>query len=546
MNCSIEHYKNCTRLYAVMKNKHISLTVLFMTLTLATSSYAQQDWRRLYVSTGNNDVRGATIDIRNDKFIMVMSSAGLFQVNISSPLLSSKRILGEPVNEIFTRGERILAATDRGLFSSNNNGNNWLRENTEAAVYDISAEDDRYLLASDKGIFVRSLDEPVWQRFPGSLGREKVLRLLVSENGFFAMTRHDLYFINADHALGIKAFSLGMGSEDGTDVETEDERTLPAGWENELVDVFMGYEGLYLAARHGIYISQDGGTTWREFRWPGNISGIISSVVSITGEDGREIVCFSSSKGVACGHEGAVKNLYAGMDEIDVVRLSILRERGLIAATRRGVYIIDDVTSTLKNNDPTNYAPQCIFKDYPRIEAEFSFEPSVRQVQVMAVDHAEADKSKIDAWRRQARVKALVPDLSIGVDRASGELLHWDTGSNPDVLQKGRSYSDWDVRLTWKLSDMVWSSDQTAIDSRSKLMVELREQVIDQVTRIYFERRRLQVELSACSYADSGERMAAEMRVAELTALLDGYTGGAFSRLIINDSFNHQPRRDNP
>jgi hypothetical protein len=110
-------------------------------------------------------------------------------------------------------------------------------------------------------------------------------------------------------------------------------------------------------------------------------------------------------------------------------------------------------------------------------------------------------------------------------------------------LIKGRSYVDWDASLTWQLSDLIWSSDQTSIDSRSKLMVELRNEVLDQVTRIYFERRRLQVELAACAYPDKGERMAAEMRVDELTALIDGYTGGEFSGRLNQSSFNKQPRR---
>ncbi len=161
----------------------------------------------------------------------------------------------------------------------------------------------------------------------------------------------------------------------------------------------------------------------------------------------------------------------------------------------------------------------------------------------MAINYAEANKSKIDAWRRQARMKAFVPDISFGADRASSNLFHWDTGPNPDSLLKGRSSVDWDVSLTWQLSDLVWSSDQTTIDSRSKLMVELRNEIVDQVTRIYFERRRLQVELLSCAYPDKGERLAAEMRVDELTSLIDGYTGGEFSGRINQQSINKQPRR---
>jgi hypothetical protein len=187
----------------------------------------------------------------------------------------------------------------------------------------------------------------------------------------------------------------------------------------------------------------------------------------------------------------------------------------------------------------------CRFKDYAGILEEFSHEPTVRDVQMMAVDYAEANKSKIDAWRRQARIKALLPHVSVGIDRNFNDKYHWDTGPNPDVLAKGRTANNWDAGVTWDFGDLIWSTDQTSIDSRSKMMVELREEVLDQVTRIYFERRRLQVELSSCAYPNAGDRMAAEMRVDELTALVDGYTGGLFSKRISQHSLNNQPGRGN-
>ena len=62
-------------------------------------------------------------------------------------------------------------------------------------------------------------------------------------------------------------------------------------------------------------------------------------------------------------------------------------------------------------------------------------------------------------------------------------------------------------------------------------MVELREDIINQVTRLYFERRRLQIEMRA-SGPDAQPVWTYELRIAELTALLDGLTGGGFSRSI--------------
>ena len=93
--------------------------------------------------------------------------------------------------------------------------------------------------------------------------------------------------------------------------------------------------------------------------------------------------------------------------------------------------------------------------------------------------------------------------------------------------------------MSWDLADLVWSSDQTSIDSRSKLMVELREDILAQVTRLYFERRRLQMDLAAGSAVDTVDM---RLRIDELTALLDAYTGGKFSKFFEKSRKNEEVR----
>jgi hypothetical protein len=88
----------------------------------------------------------------------------------------------------------------------------------------------------------------------------------------------------------------------------------------------------------------------------------------------------------------------------------------------------------------------------------------------------------------------------------------------------------WDINCSWDLGDLVWNNDQTSIDTRSKLMVELRNDIIDEITRLYFERRRIQVELLQNPPKDSVKCMEKELRIQELTANIDGMTGGYFSR----------------
>ena len=77
---------------------------------------------------------------------------------------------------------------------------------------------------------------------------------------------------------------------------------------------------------------------------------------------------------------------------------------------------------------------------------------------------------------------------------------------------------------------MIWGEQQRLIDSQVRLLVKLRQDILDEVTRLYFERRRLKSELSSCSL--SAEVQEKRLRIEEITALLDALTGGYLSENV--------------
>jgi len=85
---------------------------------------------------------------------------------------------------------------------------------------------------------------------------------------------------------------------------------------------------------------------------------------------------------------------------------------------------------------------------------------------------------------------------------------------------------------------LFWSEAQTSIDVRSRLMVELRDDILDEVTKLYFERLRVKMEFDSLSIEDRKKRFEKELKLRELAAILDGLTGGYFSRQCrMRDSF---------
>jgi hypothetical protein len=63
-------------------------------------------------------------------------------------------------------------------------------------------------------------------------------------------------------------------------------------------------------------------------------------------------------------------------------------------------------------------------------------------------------------------------------------------------------------------------------------MVQLRDDILDDVTRLYYERRRLQVDMMLSPPKTDKEKYDKLLRLEELAAGIDALTGGYFSSAI--------------
>jgi len=164
---------------------------------------------------------------------------------------------------------------------------------------------------------------------------------------------------------------------------------------------------------------------------------------------------------------------------------------------------------------------------------------TVKDVQKIAIEYAEVSPGKIRRWRERARWKAMLPKLTVNFSESIDENveLYKSATTSYSIIGPKEKDKDWGVGLNWDLSDLVWNDAQTSIDVRSKLMVQLRDEILEDVTRIYFERKRLvnEVKETEAKITDDGgpetRGVLSEkaLRIEELTAYLDALTGGAFS-----------------
>jgi hypothetical protein len=173
-----------------------------------------------------------------------------------------------------------------------------------------------------------------------------------------------------------------------------------------------------------------------------------------------------------------------------------------------------------------------IFKD---VENLMHNEPSVLEVQKAAIRYSNTRNGKIRSWQILSRLQALVPDVAYTIGKSQGNTIDLDRAgtANPDIYITGPESwdKDKDISVRWDLGEFLFSSAQTSIDSRDKLMVELRDEIVSEITRLYFERRRLQIDL-LIEKPEGKPLLDTWLRIEELTAQIDGLTGGFFSKKI--------------
>ena len=97
-------------------------------------------------------------------------------------------------------------------------------------------------------------------------------------------------------------------------------------------------------------------------------------------------------------------------------------------------------------------------------------------------------------------------------------------------LDHTRSYEA-ALTLSWDLGDTAFHPEEIDVSKEAREIIELRDDVLDEVNQLYFERVRVLLELEAALHDGSGPGRQ-RARAEELAAGLDAWTGGWFGRQL--------------
>jgi hypothetical protein len=174
------------------------------------------------------------------------------------------------------------------------------------------------------------------------------------------------------------------------------------------------------------------------------------------------------------------------------------------------------------------------FRSVDEVLAKFEGEPDVRAVQEMVLDYSKTDPRYVKEWLDASKNAAWLPELTVGYDYDDGSDFDYTYETDPDGALEGSGTDNGQkvsVRAKWRFDRLVMSSDRIRVISETQDIVKLRDKVLEEVTRIYFDRRRLQVDM-LMNPGDVKAQLKNELRLEELTAQIDAYTGGRFSTRI--------------
>jgi hypothetical protein len=157
-------------------------------------------------------------------------------------------------------------------------------------------------------------------------------------------------------------------------------------------------------------------------------------------------------------------------------------------------------------------------------------EPGVRDVQQAALRYFHVNQSQVESMRNRASSKAMAPVVEISAGLTDSDTdedtLNYEFSNVAPWVQRYAGGRAWDVRakLSWNLPRLVFNPEELDVASLAGLV----EGILKESTRLYFMRRRLQVDMILNPPTDTATSLTKELRVQELTGLLDAMTGGWF------------------
>jgi hypothetical protein len=166
-------------------------------------------------------------------------------------------------------------------------------------------------------------------------------------------------------------------------------------------------------------------------------------------------------------------------------------------------------------------------------------EPDIGSVHRAALRYLTLDPSRIAALREGVSRRGWLPIVSFRATRDRDRSRHSDY-DEAFVSGEMRQLNDHDsdrnhelelqLVVSWDLGDIAYHPESIDVSREAREIIELRDDVLDEITQLYFERRRVLAALALQPDALAASEL--QLRAAQLAAGIDAWTGGWFRRQL--------------
>jgi len=474
----------------------------------------ERDWQN--ITPHILEVKDILISSKNPSDIYIATSEGIFKSKDKLNHWQWVLKLKETVF-LFEDKEGFLYAGNKDeLYFSDNQGQSWrrlYRSSKEEILTSFTIIDNNHLyLGTSKGIIVSQDRGRSWQKL--SLGSFYTLKMIYDpyHKFLYILTEKGLYRLKPDTKFFERIFIQRkyLNQDKEPNLTEEDSESQP-NYTYKVKDIDVDNQGnLYIATHEGIWVSYDKGNSWNLL----SDLGLLRKDIDLLYIKNSKLYAINSS-GLFLYKKEKWQELSLNLPVLEIRALTEDERGNLYIATNKGLF--KSINKNYSNNDN-------VYED--NFEALFKDEPDILEVQKKALSYAGiVEPSQIQKHRTLARLKAILPTLNFDYDKT---VTYY---SNTNSTRFAVGPFDWGISLSWNLADIIWSEQQRLIDSQARLLIELRNDLLDQVNKLYFERIRIKQELFL-ENLEFNKRKEKIIKLKELTASLDALTGGYFSQAL--------------
>ncbi|MCM8792769.1 MAG: hypothetical protein NC826_06515, partial [Candidatus Omnitrophica bacterium] len=489
------------------KMKKIFILGVVLSLSMPLTVFSRDmDWQRIspYATSKVNDILIA------EPYIYIATPQEIYRTKDRG---RNWTLVFKAKDSIFLFKDKsgfLYAGTKDTLYFYNPQANHWVSlyrsRKQDNPLTSLAATEEGYLyLGTEKGVLISKDKGRTWQKMSSVLGHLRIIKIIYDFNFkiIYVLTERGVYRVKPDTEF-YERLIIQTGGEENEGIESEIEKENPF---DKIMDISIDRQGnLYIATKEGIMVSKDKANT---FSFLADY-GLLSRDISLIYIKERHLYV-AGPKGIFLYQKDFWQNISLRLVVSEVYDIEEDDTGKIYVATDKGLFI--------NNISQDSYSPE----SSEDIKDLLKDEPDIKEVQKRALAYAGIVEPKtIEKHRILARLKAILPTLNIDYDKT---ITYY---SNTNFTRFAEGPIDWGISLTWNLSDLIWSEQQRLIDGQIRLLIELRNDLLEEVNKLYFERLRIKKEILEGKLS-ANQRMDKIIRLKELTAYLDGLTGGNFS-----------------